>query len=308
MTPSSCRRDVAEYREKITDEICRALGFSPAGAARRLLGPLFRYPAGRFAGIIARADDEIRSSGLSGGARSVLADLSLKPTVRGAEQVPADGPLLIVSNHPGAYDSLAIMASVPRKDLKVVISDVGFTRAFTAAREYYIYAPRDTAGRMKALRASIAHLAKGGALLLFAHVEVEPDPETSPGAGEALRDWSRSIGIILRRVPEARLQVSIASGILMPRFLDSPLVRIRRNAPQRQKLAEFLQVSWQMVSPRSVRPEIHLSFSAPAGGRELPRDGLMPAVIAMAERLLEDHLAAVRAMPGCSPYMNNADR
>jgi hypothetical protein len=298
MTPSSDRRDVAAYREKITDEICRALGFSPAGAARRLLGPLFRHPAGRFAGIIARADDEIRSSGLSGGARSVLADLSLRPTVRGAGQIPADGPLLIVSNHPGAYDSLAIMASVPRKDLKVVISDVGFTRAFAAAREYYIYAPWNTAGRMKALRASIAHLASGGALLLYAHVDVEPDPEMSPGAKEALQDWSRSIEIILRRVPEARLQVSIASGILMPRFLNSPFVRIRRNAPQRQKLAEFLQVSWQMVSPRSVQPKIHLSFSAPVGGRELPRDSLMPAVITMAERLLEDHLAAVHRMPG----------
>jgi hypothetical protein len=298
MTPSSDRQDVAAYREKITDEICRALGFSPSGAARRLLGPLFRYPAGRFAGIIARADDEIRSSGLSGGARSILADFSLKPAVRGAESIPRDGPLLIASNHPGAYDSLAIMASVPRKDLKVVISDVGFTRAFAAAREYYIYAPRDTAGRMKALRASIAHLASGGALLLFAHVEVEPDPETSPGAGEALEDWSRSIEIILRRVPETRLQVSIASGILMPRFLNSPLVRIRRNAPQRQKLAEFLQVSWQMVFPRSVQPKIHLSFSAPAEGRELPRNRLMPVVVAMAGRLLEDHLAAISRLPG----------
>jgi hypothetical protein len=298
MTSSSDRQDVAAYREKITDEICRALGFSPAGAARRLLGPLFRYPAGRFAGIIARADDEIRSSGLSGGARSVLADFSLKPAVRGAESIPRDGPLLIVSNHPGAYDSLAIMASVPRKDLKVVISDVGFTRAFAAAREYYIYAPRDTAGRMKALRASIGHLAGGGALLLYAHVDVEPDPETSPGAREALEDWSRSIEIILRRVPDTRLQVSIASGILMPRFLNSPLVRIRRTAPQRQKLAEFLQVSWQMVRPRSVQPKIHLSFSAPVEGRELPRDGLMPAVVAMAERLLEDHLAAISCLPG----------
>jgi hypothetical protein len=298
MTPSSDRRDVAVYRDKITDEICRALGFSPAGAARRLLGPLFRRPAGRFAMIIARADDEIRSSGLSGGARSVLADLSLRPTVRGAAQIPADGPLLIVSNHPGAYDSLAIMASVPRKDLKVIISDVGFTRAFAAAREYYIYAPRDIAGRMKALRASIAHLSCGGALLLYAHVDVEPDPETTPGAKEALQDWSRSIEIILRRVPETRLQVSIASGILMSRFLNSPLVKIRRSAPQRQKLAEFLQVSWQMISPRSVQPKIHLSFSAPVEGRGLPRDRLMPAVIAMAGQLLEDHLAAVRRTPG----------
>lgn len=298
MTSSPAPECVETYRKKITDEIVRALGFSPAGPARRLLGPLFHRPAGRFAGIIARADEEVGSSGLSGGARSILADFSLDPVVRGAENIPKHGPLLVVSNHPGAYDSLAIMSSVPRNDLKVVISDVGFTRAFAAAGRYFIYAPPDTAGRLKALRASLEHLENGGSLLLYPHVEVEPDPEMSPGPREALRDWSRSVEIILRRVPETWLQVSIASGILMRRFLHSPLVMVRRGAAQRQKLAEFLQVSWQMVFPRSVHPRIHLSFAAPVKGRDLPGDRLMPAVIGMADRLLMEHLAAVGRMPG----------
>ena len=298
MILSSDRRHVSVYREKITDEIVRALGFPPDGLARRLLGPLFMYPAGRFAGIVARADDEAASSGLPGAARSILADFSLAPAVWGAETIPQAGPLLIAANHPGAYDSLAIMSSVPRKDLKVVLSDVGFTRAFAAARGYFIYAPPTTAGRTRALRASIRHLRSGGALLLYAHTEVEPDPETSPGAREALGDWSRSIEIILRRVHGTRLQAAISSGILMPRFLASPLVRVRRDPARRQKLAEFLQVSWQMVRPRSVRPRIHLSFSAPVGAEHLPGDGLMPAVIGLARRLLEDHLAAVRRTPG----------
>jgi hypothetical protein len=289
---------VAVYREKITDEIFRAFGFSPAGMFRLLFGPLFRRPAGRFAGIIARADDAAGYSGLSGGARSILADFSLEPAVRGAESIPRGGPLLVASNHPGAYDSLAIMSSIPRKDLKVVISDVGFTRAFSAAGRFFIYAPEDTTGRIKAMRASLEHLENGGSLLLYPHVEVEPDPETSPGAREALRDWSRSVEILLRRVPEAALVVSIASGILLPRFLESPLVRIRRRAPQRQKLAEFLQVIWQMLRPRSVRPIIHLSFAAPVRGHDLPGDRLMPAVIGMADRLLVEHLAAVGGMPG----------
>jgi hypothetical protein len=307
MTSSSAPQALSAYRKKITDEIVRALGFSPTGPARRLLGPLFHRPAGRFARIIARADDEAGSSGLSGGGRSILADLSLDPIVRGAENIPRVGPLLIASNHPGAYDSLAIMSSVPRKDLKVVISDVGLTRAFAAASRYFIYAPPDTAGRVKALRASLEHLAGGGSLLLYPHVDVEPDPETSPGAREALGAWSRSIEIILRRVPEASLVVSIASGILLPRFLNNPLVKIRKNAAQRQKLAEFLQVSWQMVFPRSVQPVIHLSFATPVRGQDIPGVRLMPAVVGMAERLLEDHLAACRGTPGRSGPTSNAN-
>jgi len=293
---STGRKDVAVYREKITEEIVHALGFSRQGAMRRCLGPLIRRPAGRFAGIIARADDEIRSSGLSGGCRRIMADLSLKAAGRGAENIPRNGPLLVVSNHPGAYDSVAIMACVPRNDLKVILSDVAFTRAFSAGRRYFIFAPPGTAGRVRALRASIDHLKGGGALLIFPHVEVEPDPEISSGAKAALHDWSRSLEIMLRRVPEAWLQVTMASGVLLSRFLHSPLVKIRKNAPKRQKLAEFLQVSLQMVFPRSVRPNIHLSFGTPVKGYDLPGNDLMPAVIRIAQRLLEDHLTSFRQM------------
>ena len=294
MAPEPGRQLVASYRERIVDEIVRALGVSPSGAARRLLGPVFRLPAGRFAGIMARADELAGSSGLPGVARSILADFGLEPAVRGAEEIPKDGPLIVASNHPGAYDSLAIMAAVPRTDLKVVISDVGFTRALAAAREFFIYAPHETAGRMRTLREAIRHLAGGGSLLIYPHTEVDPDPESSPGAREALNDWSPSLEIMLRRVPRARLQVAIASGILLPRFVEHPLVKVRRGAAQRQKLAEFLQVSWQLVFPKRVRPGIHLSFAAPVAPHDLPSDRTMPAIIEIAERLLEAHMAAVR--------------
>jgi hypothetical protein len=293
MPPGSCRLHIEAFREKIIDEIVRALGLSPTGTGRRLLGPIFKLPAGRFAGIMARADDEMRSAGLPGGARSILADLGLKPIVWGKESIPKEGPLIVASNHPGAYDSLAIMASVPRRDLKVLISDVGFTRAFEAGRGYFIYAPDTTAGRSQTLRAAIRHLEGGGSLLVYPHTEVEPDPETGPGAREALGEWSRSIEILLRRVPAARLQVAIASGILLPRFAGSPLVRLRRTAAKRQKLAEFLQVSWQMVFPGRVRPRIHLSFAAPVAGSDLPGDRMMPAVVELARGLLDAHMAAV---------------
>jgi hypothetical protein len=99
---------------------------------------------------------------------------------------------------------------------------------------------------------------------------------------------------MLRRVPQVRLQVAIASGVLLPRFLESRLVKVRRDAAKRQKLAEFLQVSWQMVFPRRVRPVIHLSFAGPVSRLDLPPDRIMPAIVEMAGRLLEAHMAAVR--------------
>jgi len=293
MNPQAEQENAGVYREQIIDEVCYALGVGRSGAMRRLLGPLFRLPAGRIGGIAARADSEAGRSGLSGGCRRILADFNLTVPSRGAELIPADGPLLLVSNHPGALDSIAILSSIPRKDVSVLISDVPFTRALPAAGRHFIFVPLRTGGRSPALRVSIDHLRKGGALLLFAHGDVEPDPEVSPGAAEAIQNWSRSIEIMLREVPECRLQVAIASGVLMRRFLRSPFVKIRKDPARRQKLAEVLQLCQQMVFPRSVRTNVHISFSKPASGADLGGEKLMPSVIRIARELLEDHLAAI---------------
>lgn len=298
MDPEADRQPVSAYRERIVDEIVRAMGASPEGPVRRLLGPLFRLPAGRFARLMARADTAIRTAGLPGGAVALLDDLRLEPLVWGAGSVPRQGPVIVASNHPGAYDSLALMASIRRPDLKIVISDVGFTRALPAARERFIFAPGTIAGRSRALRDSIRHLAAGGALLIYPHVEVEPDPEAAPGGRQALGDWSRALEIMLRRVPAARLQLAIASGILLPRFLHCPLVRLRKEPARRQKLAEFLQVSWQMVFPDRVRPHLHLSFAAPVDPASFPVGRLMPAIVEMARSLFDAHMAAVHALAG----------
>ena len=297
MNPPIQPEEVAAYREKIIDEIGYALGVGRSGPIRRLLGPLFRGPAARFGRIAARADAEVESSGISGGARRVLADFSLTVSARGTESIPTDGPLLIVANHPGGLDSLAILSCIPRNDVKVLLSDVAFTRAFSAARRYFIYVPPGAPGRAAALRASVDHLRSGGSLLVFAHGDVEPDPEVSPGAWESIQGWSRSVGIMLRRVPDARLQVAIVSGALARKFVRSPVVRIRKSPARRQKLAEVLQLSQQMIFPRSVRTHIHVSFAKAAAEMELDREAVMATLIRSAGALLEDHLASWQIAP-----------
>lgn len=294
MNKPSEKEQVRVYREKIIDEIFYALGLSRSGIMRRLLGPLFRPPANGFGRIAARADSEAKCSGITGSARRILPDLSLKAIVRGAENIPLGGPLVVASNHPGAFDSVAILSCIPRKDVKVFISDVSFTRAFSFARQYFIYTPMNKSGRMTALRGSISHLKNGGSLLIFAHGDVEPDPELSPGASEAIEDWSRSIEIMLRKVPETWLLATIASGVLMPKFARNPIVKIRKTAPRRQKLAEVLQISRQMVFPRGIQTNVHISFAKPVRGKDLADDEVMSTVIKIARRLLEDHMASLR--------------
>ena len=295
MSQSSETAQAAVYREKIINEICYALGVARNGLTRRLLGPLFRYPANRLGRIAARADNEIRISGLSGGALRILPDLSLNPSARGAADIPVAGPLLVVSNHPGGFDSVAILSCIPRKDLKVLISDVPFTRAFSAARQYFIYVPPDVLGSTTTLRASIDHLKNGGALLTFAYGDVEPDPELSGGSVESFQDWSRSIEIMLREVPNAWLQVTMVSGVQTSKFTRSPILKIRKTAPRRQKLAEVLQMIRQMIFPPRVRTNVHISFAKPIKATELVKGEWMPSVIQIACELLEDHMAFLKA-------------
>ncbi len=289
----SPQQHVVAYREKIIDEIFYALGLSRSGTMRRLLGPLFRFPASRFGRIAAAADGEAGCSGITGSARRILPDLSVRPVVRGAENIPLEGPLLVASNHPGAFDSVAILSCIPRKDVKVLISDVSFSRTFSFASQYFIFTPMNKSGRMTALRASIRHLKNGGSLLIFAHSDVEPDPELISGAAEAIQEWSRSIEVMLHGVPETLLLVTIASGVLLPKFMGSPIVKIRKTAARRQKLAEVLQISRQMVCPRGVQNNVHISFAKPVKAQDLPADRLMPAVIKIARQLLEDHMASL---------------
>jgi 1-acyl-sn-glycerol-3-phosphate acyltransferase len=280
--------------ERITDEILFALGLRREGMMRRMLGPLFRLPARRFGAIFTQLEEEVPRGGLPAGARRILPHFKIAAHTHGTENIPTQGPLLVVSNHPGAYDSLAITASLPRPDLHIVVSDIPFLRALTEAGKRFIYIPPDSSGRMTALRACVACLQSGAALLIFAHGEVEPDPERLPGAWDELANWSPSVEILLRKVPETNLQLVIASGVLLDRYLKHPVASIRRARPLRQKLAEILQIADRLAFPRRAEQiNMRLSFAQPIPARNLLAGDVMPGVVAAARQLLQQHMAVV---------------
>lgn len=279
-------------RARILDEIGAALGLPRTGRLRYLIRPWLWLPASRFARIAARFEAQVPGSGLPGGARQMCADLSLNVTLCGQPDLPAQGPVLVVSNHPGAYDSIAIVARIPRPDLKVLVSDVPFFRALPHTSQRFIFVPPGVSARMGALRSAVEHLKAGGTLMLFPYGDVEPDPAFMPGAREAIGDWSPSVEVLLRKVPQAVLQIVIASNVLLPQFVHSPVVRIRRKPEHQQKLAEFIQVIQQLLLPRSLESRVRLSFDRPVRVEELASSRLMTGVIARARGLLEEHLQA----------------
>lgn len=298
MTPDPNLPPEIIYRENITGEIFFALGFSREGFMRRAFGWLFRKPTGHFGKVVAKMEEAIAQGGLPQGARAILDDFSLTSIARGQELFPAEGPVLVVCNHIGAYDPIAIACHIQRQDLTFLVSDVPFLRSLPQARKHYVFVPTDPTGRMAALRGGIEHLQKGGALLVYAHGEVEPDPQLMPqGAMHAITEWSPSIEIMLRKVPSARLQVVIASGMILPRYLNHPVARLRRQPFHRQKLAEVLQILSQMTNPGKDPVTMHVSIGKPLTAAELGEGRLMPAVIAAGQALLKDHLQAFNLNP-----------
>ena len=290
------RDHISALTSQITDEIFAAFGLGKKSWPRRLFWPIFWLPAHPFGRLVAEIEQDTAHFGMTEAARRLLPRFVKQVQVIGAENIPAQGPLLIASNHPGAYDFVAIIANLPRPELKVVGSDVPLLHNLPALDRRFIYTVSGTHGRMTALRNIIRHLQDGGALLIFATGVVDPDPAVLPGAQEKLADWSPSLELALRRVPEARLLPTIVSGVLSPASLRSPLLRFQKEAWRQRKLAEFIQVMQQLIFHRDYGLTPRLSFGEPLTAEELasrnPSGEIMPEIIAQARSLLERHLQA----------------
>jgi len=288
----------AELRRTLSTDILEAVGLPPDSWLRTVLSPLVWPPAHLFARLAAEFDRHVAQSGLMEAVRWVLPRFVDGVQALGTENIPVTGPLVVASNHPGTYDGLVIASCLPRDDLKIVVTDRPFLRGLHAASPHLIYTPRDAEGRMGVVREAVRHLREGGALLIFARGNVEPDPAVVPGAEEALEGWSPSVPLLLRRVPGANLVVTIVSGVLAPSALQHPLARLREGWQARQLLAEVIQVSQQMLLRRlfGLIPTVRFAAPLTAGDVGEGRDAMaaLAAIVARARELL----AHVREVEG----------
>lgn len=287
------RANLRDLRRAITEEIYTALGLEPNTRLRHVLNPLVWAPVRRFVQIADRFDQAAGQLSFPEAARMVLARFITQLEVDGSESVPRKGPLLVAANHPGAADVLAIAASLPRTDLKVVVSSLPFFRNLPNTARHFIYTAHESSHqRMEVVRSSIRHLREGGSVLIFPRGQVEPDPELVPGAEESLAEWSSSLGIIARAVPEAKVVPAIVSGVVARRSLRNPVTWLRSEPRERQKLAEFLQIIQQMVSPLRPAVSARLSFGRPIRAIGEDARAVTRQVVETAQRLLTEHMAA----------------
>lgn len=198
----------------------------------------------------------------------------------GVMDIPQQGPVLLVSNHPGYFDSMVIAAKLPRQDLKVIAGGVHYFEEFPNASQYLLYITDETNRKVAVLRSAIKHLKAGGCVLIFPTGRTDPDPDALPGALERLDEWSDSVALMMRQVPETKLVPTVVSGILNPRFLRHLIVRIQPTTRYRARVAELLQMVSQFRKPN--RPPLaapRVTFGRPITGNEMLAYGGKPEMM-----------------------------
>ncbi len=280
----------------LADEIASALGLPRGGWASRALDLVFGRVVRRLAGIGLRFDKLCADEGFPRAAEAALENWCLGIECRGKETVPADGPLLVVSNHPGTYDAFLIAACLGRKDLRIIVSDIPFLKYLPAASRQFIFLDPTPGARARAAREGLRHLGQGGAMLLYGTGLIDPDPALSPEAPSELAGWSRSIELFAERAPESCVLPCVVSHTLSPDWARSPLRYLRRSRLDRRRIVEFCQVIQQLAFPGRLMLSPRLSFGAPftAGclGQGTPQGGRLAALIEVERRLMAEHLGA----------------
>lgn len=279
-------------RRYLIDEIVRASKVSRVWL-KMLIHTLVWAPTHRFARMAEEFDQRVSSQGFREACRWILPRFTSSFSIQGQENIPTEGPLLITSNHPGTVDSLVISANIPRPDLKIIASGFDFLRNLPATAHHLIYTSSDAFERMGVVRQAIQQLKDGGAVLIFPSGRLDPDPDVIPGAEQALGLWSPSLEILLRRVPQTRVLISIVSGVITPNALHNPIVRLQKSLNDRQRIAEIVQVLQQLVSPfkPSINPRLTFGnpFCALDLGVRLERNQILGPLLERAQQTLQAH-------------------
>lgn len=287
-------RLINPIQSAITDEIFFAFGLRRRGLLRRVFGWLFTLPARRFAKYMAAVDKAIEDSDPPAGCRSMMASLAVDIQAKGVENIPQSGPTILLANHPGAYDSMAVGSLVPRSDLKFIAGRTRLYQVMPHVHPVLIYASRYNSDNMLAIRNSIAHLQQGGILIQFGSGKIEPDPALCPVGDDVFAMWRRSPELFLRKIPATKIVPTIVSGVLLEKFANHPLVNLRREMIDRRRLAEFIQIIQHILFPKTIEAKAMISFGQPFTLDELNKTRnnrqLMPEIISRIKLQLNDHL------------------
>ncbi len=293
-TKPSITPEVNVITDALFSQLMNVMGLKRPNLVTRCLYPIFQSPARRMSRLLVELDRNTAQNGWSSAVNLFTSKLVSDIRLIGEKAIPTSGPLMVICNHPAAYDVAILAAAIQRDDLKIIASDIPIVQMLPHVAEHTIPVPYHIPSRLQTVRSTIQHLKNGGAILIFPRGNVEPDPAVSPGAQQSLTGWSPSIELFLRRVPETISVVAIASGMLSEKWYKNPLINLWKKYEQRQKVAEIFQIAAQLLTGRKATATPMLIFSAALsvsdlGGEDAPDGVLLAGLTDQAWLLLSKH-------------------
>lgn len=269
-----------------TKDILESFGLGGVRRGRQILAAACYWPARRFALTVLEYDRRVGRDGLQAAAKWGVAQFAAEVNVQSIEHLPQAGPVLCVANHPGITDTLALYAAFARPDLCTVAAVRPFLAALDNMGKRLIYVDEDAHAHLGVVRSVTRHLRGGGSVLTFPAGKIEPDPAVLPGASAALEEWTDSVGLFARLIPETQIVPVLVTGVFSPRALASPLARVRRRQADRERFAAMLQI----VAPRRYPVRVTVVFGRPHSAAELiaasNSEGVKQAVVDEMRKLL----------------------
>lgn len=199
-------------------EMVAALGVRTAPKLVQQSLALPFYAASRTLGrTLAGLDDAIASHGLPAAAALTLERFGVGLQTSGVDL--REGPRLVLANHPGAYDALALMSALGRKDLRILAADRSFLRALPRLSSHLLFVAEHPGERAGALKRAVRHLRSGGALLHFPAGKIEPDADFEAMGAPLLEPWQPGVAALVAACARFDGQVMVAGvrGVHSPR-------------------------------------------------------------------------------------------
>lgn len=245
------------------DDLVSSFGWEGYPLLASVLRRLFAQPARKFANQMVEFDTLVGRVGLAEASRRILQKNYVRDVrVHGRENVPADGPMLFLSNHPGMSDTLCLFSAINRTDLRIIAIHRPFLEALRNTTNQLFFIDEEPAKRMNAVRQVAAHLKNGGAALTFPAGEIEPDPDVYDGALDSLGNWTDSAGVFIRFARDTKIVPVLVSSVVWDRTARHLLTRLKRTRTEREKLAAALQIL--IVITQNAKPNtVHVRFAEP---------------------------------------------
>jgi hypothetical protein len=295
--------EITALSESLVDELVGAVALPKNIFWHNLVWRLFRKITDNFAELGVTFDRMVGNDGLPLASEWALSYFCNPIPTCGGENIPLTGPLLVVSNHPGAYDALIIFSKLLRKDIRWIGSEIPFLEKLPNTYQHVLFASRTNVfNRMSVMRTAVRQLQFGGALVYMGAGHRDPDPAVYPGAGKMMDNWLEGIEFFFKHVPELRLLPTVVSGVVSKKWARHPITLLRRKQIDKQRLSEFGQVITQLLKPGKWMSSPAISFGTSMTESDLRQEmkggSLLSAIIAREKTLLVDHCSTYGGNPG----------